>query len=356
MKNDHISIEKFWLEWFGNFGRILGSQQIKPNRWFTDNPNDLLAWLKTCEEAKASCWISVHPFKNYDWVLGFEKLFFDFDYGKKSENLNEKQIMKLIPKLEMEVRQFIYKITKHGIIPLIVKTRKGYHVYIFFDSIYEINHTQETEKFWKRVYGNLQRKFWSKAKYRFCDSSVIGDIRRFARVPISVHEKNGEKCIIVDNNLKPTKLRSLDFYRTYGMKKSDIYLEALIVSKKLKKEAEEQIKRRAEHKEEWKMKHGFVGEVRPCFTERVNLGEMCHLQRLAFVIELYYSGYKTVEAQLPFFEKFKDFKEKVSREQIGWQLEHICTKPYQCSTIMEKGWCLKDKCPIWRKRHGKKNS
>ncbi len=56
------------------------------------------------------------------------------------------------------------------------------------------------------------------------DSAVIGDINRLCRIPLSIHEKSGEECIIVNNQLEQDKVRSIEYHRLYGLKQMDIKL------------------------------------------------------------------------------------------------------------------------------------
>jgi hypothetical protein len=83
--DNHISREQFLLEFFGLFGRDLGN----PERRFTDNPVDTLSFIEECAKNKLPAFMSVQPEKNKAQPLGIEKLFFDFDYCKKSEKITE---------------------------------------------------------------------------------------------------------------------------------------------------------------------------------------------------------------------------------------------------------------------------
>jgi hypothetical protein len=56
---------------FGSFGRDLGN----PERWFTDNPNDIFSFIEECSENKAPAFISVQPEKDKAQPLGIEKIF-----------------------------------------------------------------------------------------------------------------------------------------------------------------------------------------------------------------------------------------------------------------------------------------
>jgi len=357
---DHIDKRTFLLEFFGVFGRELGN----PNQHFTDNPNDIFSFIEENTKNKLPSFMSIQPRTAHDVVYGIEKVFFDFDFGTKSEELTESQIKKRKKELEVEIRIFINKMLEisHGIQPLIVKTRKGYHVYLFFDSIYEISSDID---YWNDVYKELQMMFIksNSHEYKYFDY-VSSSIKNMARIPTSIHEISGEECKVLSINLEPTKLREVDFYRLYGLKRKHLQLACDIVTKRRQKHKEDAVKHREESKEHWEETHGFVGKIRLCFMKRIEAGTMCHAQRLALLNEAFYSGYDTVEKLVNLYRKFKDFKEKTTRyhverffkDKLDKTKEESRIRPYRCETIIQKfGWCLEsDICPIWKKHKGER--
>ena len=188
--DNHITREQFLLEFFGFFGRDLGN----PERWFTDNPTDIFPFIEECTKNKLPAFMSVQPEKNKAQPLGVEKLFFDFDYCKKSEKLTETEIQDRKVELKDEVKHFLKQLGTLNIKPLVIKTRRGYHVHVFFDSIYEINYEIA---FWKQVYKQLQYGLLQDCNYRFIDHTVLGDINRMCRIPLSIHEKSGEELSLI---------------------------------------------------------------------------------------------------------------------------------------------------------------
>jgi hypothetical protein len=54
---DHVTKEEFLMQFYGSFGRDLGT----PERWFTDNPNDVFPFIEECAENKVPAFISVEP-------------------------------------------------------------------------------------------------------------------------------------------------------------------------------------------------------------------------------------------------------------------------------------------------------
>ena len=358
MKN-HVTKEEFLLEFFGNLGRELGD----PNQWFTDNPMDIFSHVEKCTREKKPAFISVQPRTAHEVVYGLEKIFYDFDYGKKSDVLTERQIKKRRAEMEIEVKIFLNHLSEMGIVALVVKTRKGYHVYIYFDRVYEIDNDIE---FWRGVYTALHKRFikGKRHKYNYVDTTSKADIKRLCRIPMSIHQKDGSECIVLDMKLKPTKLRSIEYFKMYGLKRQDLIKAVEWVRVDLERRKKEAEKRKVERKENWETKHGFTGEVRPCFKVRMDAGEMCHQQRLALLIEAFYSKSecKTREGMIELFRCFNDFdgdrSKSTCRTQVNWFFDHKVdenkqrskTKPYKCETIEEFGWCLFNDCPIYVRR------
>ena len=90
-------------------------------------------------DIRSKAFISVQPEKEKAKPLGIEKVFFDFDYCKKSEKLTEAEVRKRKEDLKAEVKYFIKHLSELNIKPLIIKTNRGFHVHVYLDSIYEIN-------------------------------------------------------------------------------------------------------------------------------------------------------------------------------------------------------------------------
>jgi hypothetical protein len=356
----HVTEQEFLIEFFGNFGRELGD----PKRFYTDNPNDIFFHMERCAKQKKPAFYSIHPYYGYNKVYGIEKLFFEFDWAHEDDEFTEAELLARQKELPEEVKRFISMIIEDfKMQPLIVKSRRGYHIYIYFDAVYQIN---RKTTFWKVVYKNLQQQFinYYETKYesemKYCDDATFGDIKRLGRIPLSIHQKSGEKCIIVNRNLKPDKLRSIAFFRLYGLKLNDMKRAVVLASQQLEKKEQELAKRRERHKAKQESGHGFVGEIRACFKEKMEAGEMKHQQRLALLLEAYYADdkYKTVEGMIELFRCFKDFdgdnpEKSTCREQIEWFFEqekwHV--HPYRCVTIQEFGWCIYEKCPLFNRRH-----
>jgi hypothetical protein len=372
MDKNHVTKEQFLLEFFGMFGRELAN----PDQHFTDNPNDIFQFIEACRVNKNPAFISVNPRSEHGKVSGIEKLFFDFDYADKTfvkkleariknPNIRERIYAKRKIGMQKEVAFFVSRLEKKHIVPLIVKTRKGFHVYIYLDKVYTV--TDNNEDVLKETYFQLQYEFMrdKKGGYKYLDEAVVGDFKRMCRIPTSIHEVSGEECFIVERiegeKIIPSKFRGIDDYRLGGLK-DDAWIRAVSLAyDEIKRRELEAIRRKEEHKENWEMEHGFVGEIRPCFKRRMEAGEMGHQMRLALLLEAYWAGYKTREAMLDVFRKFHDFDEKIALDQIEWFFknkvpdidENKKWKPYRCTTIEDLNWCDKSQCQIYNRRKEK---
>jgi len=391
-----LTLEEFYLEWMGYIGgRELGTDQrhifgeygkagrdkpeIPSVRRFTSNPNDILAFVRHCEtthDKNRKCrpvWISAQPFREYGKPFGIEKLFFDFDDDTlhcpncdthwKKDGLDHKLCPTckvecgIKPRLDVvgrEVKRFIYSI-KDEVLPLIVETYKGYHVYLFLRQVFVVK--PQNIEFAKKVYDKLQHMY-IREWFQFMDMRIVGDISRLARVPITKHEATGKPCLIVNENLKQVKVRHIEYFRIYGVPDSKVKKAVELVKKDIYEEA---LKKRKAAKNASKDFTGngfgkvFHGTIRPCFQDKIDKGQMCHGQRLALLVEAYFSGIKTEEGLVDVFRNFVDFDEKKTRYYCKYFLKHSPEKypPYRCKTIQQKHWCIENRCPIWVRKFKK---
>lgn len=402
MSNDnHISKEEFLIEFFGSFGREFGN----PKQWFVNDPLQIVDFIQYSKEKKLPAFMSVQPRRKHYDVLGFEKIFFDFDFADKTfikkldRELVDKEIDALIKNgslteeqretyikehtdkdkslilseesktkkheilderkkaLPDEVKRFVRNIINPcdddvlPITPLIIKTNKGYHVYIYFDSIYEID---ENTDFWCEVYGTLYRSFYRDGnKYRFIDTTSETDIFRMSRIPFSIHEKSGIECIIVNENLEPTKIRGIGYFKLHGLRKKDL-MKSIFTTRELliKKKLHEKIKNDFKEYQSPVSGTGYVGRVRPCFIKALEVKEMPHKMRLAMLLEAWYKENKHSKEQLiEVFRPLNDFDEKKTITQVEFFLDkkiYNKFKPYSCDTMIKENWCLQDKCPKYK--------
>ena len=339
--DDHISRKDFLFGFFGFFSRDFGN----PERHFIDNPQEIIQFICDCARNKLPAFISVQPMKAKAQPLGLEKVFFDFDYCKKSEALTQTEIRKRYEELDYEVRHFLQHLEQLSIKPLIIKTRRGFHVHVFFDSVYEIDNQT---KFWKQVYRSLQHELMQGYDYRYIDVAVLGDINRMCRIPLSIHEKSGQECIIVDNQLRSDKVRSIEFFKLYGLKQKDIS-----AAMKKVREEEKALKLKPVAYVTRTLTFENQSGIRPCFVKALESGEMCHRQRLALLSEAYSLGFHSPESIIELYRGLNDFDYSTTQYQVEWFLTHWVPKggivPYGCRTIQKCGWCIGNECTYAKK-------
>jgi DNA primase catalytic subunit len=338
MSDNHITKQEFWLEFFGNFGRDFGN----PQRWFTNNPDNIYRFIDDCTKNKLPAFIGVQPKKDKNTIQGIEKLFFDFDYSATLESKTEAEKSLQWADMEKEVKSFLNHLDELNIKPLVVKTCKGFHVYVFLDLVYSLD---AQNKLLKEVYKQLQFALLEGHDYRYIDWHVIGDINRLSRIPLSIHQKTGKECIIVDNQLKQDKIRSLEFFKLYGLKAVDI--KAII--KKIVRNKNPVDSKLTDYPINT---NNNFSEIRPCFKKAMDAGEMCHDQRLALLLEIYSLGNQDLGSIVEYFKCFNDYNEEETSKQVQWFLDNEVqrgfSRPYKCKTIQSKGWCKGEQCLLFK--------
>lgn len=370
MGKDHITEKEFLFEWFGFHGRDFGN----PEQFFSDNPNDIFRLMIESEAGKKPAFMSVQPRNSHGVLFGIEKLFFDFDYADKTfikkleieikdEKEREEILINRKAELIIEVVQFLEMLYKRNprIIPLIIKTRKGYHVYIFLDKVYIVENAKEVYvALMKRIISNFGRPL------KYLDMNVVEDVMRLSRIPFSIHEKSGEKCLIVKMkktvdgySFEPDKIRSLALFKVSGLGETDVGMAWKVARETIEERLERINEAQEANKENWEVVHGFVGEMRSCFKKALENGEMRHQMRLAMLLEAWYSGKHTFEEIINVYRPLHDFDgDKVSGESKSrYQVQRFLDlegykghPPYSCDKIQELGWCVREECPIYQRR------
>jgi hypothetical protein len=361
---DHISEHDFLLEFFGDLGRELGD----PDQFYVDNPMVIFDFIEKCRVDKKPAFMSIEPRFGHNRVLGIESIFFDFDYGKKSDNLTPEQIVVKSKELEVEVLEFIkYVCDVKRYNPMIVKTNKGYHVSIYFDKVYQLpsfkQWSKATQPYWKLVYRLLQEDIiagfrnHTKHDINYIDESVIGRIEGLKRIPFSIHQKSGEKCPIVNRNLQPDKIRAMAFFKNVGLKRPELDRAMSEAERILIEKEERKIIIAQAHREQRELEHGFIGKIRPCFLKSAASKEMPHQMRLAYLKEMWFSGIKTFVGLAEPFKNMNDYIEEKTNYQVQYFLDHIDTDPYPpytCDKMRELKWCLESpECERWQRIYGK---
>ncbi len=326
----NLTYEEFMLDWFGYMG---GRELGDPLQKFTDNPKNILSFVETCRLSNKPAYMSVAYRKKHDIVSALDRIFFDFDCksGKDGEKLE----------LELNAMKFIRMLLRDfKIVPMVVKTFHGYHVWIFLKTTL----TGYMEDL-KKVYVAAHRRLLRGQEFYY-DTQIFGDVKRIARIPLSWHEK-GAWCMIVELDEKtdefiPSKIRDVNYFKVNGLNVEDIIEDAKTI---INADVERKIYLNGDIPK-------FDGkfQIRPCFSNCLNLGVMGHQQRLALVIEAFWSGKKFDEI-VDLFRNLRDFNENITKYQVEWQIKKIkgsWAKPYRCKTIKALNWCIGNKCKFFK--------
>jgi hypothetical protein len=321
-------LEDFWRSWFRVYP-LQGREIFKVygydkngnpqgDRIFLSSFPEFEEFVYWSKAERRPCWLSVQPFSARNSVNTVEKLFFDFD--SKDLGLAWK-----------EASQFAETLRKsYGVEPLVCFSgRKGYHVYVFLQEQAKFASVQEAKSF----YRTAQTLILKGLNLNTLDMQVIGDIKRVARVPYSVHEKTLELCVPVTQDHKPCWILDLHAFRTRGLNSAFVEL--------CKHKAEEKPRKRVFQASLRKRVKG----VRPCLEAALNVDLVeteGHLIRLAIAREYLKNGY-SAEQTAKLFQGQRDYNFEVSLGYVRYAQENDC-KPFKCSTIRELGFCLEN-CP-----------
>ncbi|MGF3573513.1 MAG: DNA primase small subunit domain-containing protein [Candidatus Bathyarchaeia archaeon] len=320
--------QDFWRAWFGfHAGREAGN----PHRTFLQNVNSLLPYIQEREAKCEPCFLSVQPYRARDQVYGLDRLFFDFD---------SKEDLPSLDKAWKETRHFVSALKRfYDLTPLIVFSgRRGYHVYVWLWQVVEFKSSQKALA--KEIYALLQKKLLKGLKYETLDPEVLGDIKRLARVPYTIHEKSGLLCEPVTQNRQSLLVLppALDGYRKHGIQEE--LFRKLVEEVKLTRKIEESRKRRRII-----IRLPTGSHIRPCITEALQTsldGEYGHLMRLAIAVEYLNNGY-TIDKIVPLFQTQEDFDAKKTRAMV----EHAKKrgyKPRKRETLQKYGFCHGQRC------------
>ena len=324
---------QFLKEWFGAYaGRELGN----PARFFASNPEEMIDFIIKCKAEKKPCYMSVQPCEAQDQPCMLERLFFDFDCKEDTS------------KAWAEAVKFAETLIKfYGVLPFLVFSgRKGYHVYVFLRE--PVAFSADKIEFAKQLYERLQRKLLKGLEFETLDSNVIGDIKRLARIPYSVHEETGRICQPVALNGRSYEPRSLEIFRVYGLD-TDMIRQAV---RELK--VEDMLRHLLAKK---KGHHAYkVDGNRPCIRAALEgrfgplEGENGHLMRLAIARELLHAGHAAEQVVEMFRDRpaIPDFKREKTAYYVKY-LEAHPSKPVRCKRIREWGFCLGNSCPLYKR-------
>jgi hypothetical protein len=141
-----------------------------------------LRFIDRCHATRAPCYLSVNPYRDRDRVAGLEKLFFDFDCADDPGHAFE------------EATDFVRQLEVHyRVAPLLVFSgRKGYHVYVYLLNTVTFDATRERVA--KAVYRSVADLLLDGLTYETLDRQPLGDSKRLARVPYTMHPGSGMRC------------------------------------------------------------------------------------------------------------------------------------------------------------------
>lgn len=328
-------IHEFWRAWFigasnSDEGRELGN----PSREYWADPSELPYWIGLNEAEARPSYMSVAIFQERDRPRAIDCLFYDFDSGEGD-----------LEAAWSDAQEFSRTLRRrYGCEPLIAYSgRKGFHVYVFIEKPYRGSCLRE-------VYAELQAMTLRGLKLQTLDTAVLGDVKRLSRIPYTRHEKSRHLCYPVDEKRRPLLVdaESLWALRHRGLPADLIKLALERVEERLEAEGEKarRLKYRPYYPREWD------GKPRPCIERALKLpldGERGHMMRLAILREYQALGWsKRFIAQLYRFQSdYRDGSRALRIVEANWRRD---VKPFRCETIMELGFCLGPKCPIYRRR------
>ena len=323
---------QFLKEWFGAYaGRELGN----PARFFASNPEEMIDFIIKCKAEKKPCYMSVQPYEAQDQPCMLERLFFDFDCEADTSRAWQEAV------------KFAETLIKfYGVLPFLVFSgRKGYHAYVFLQK--PVAFSADKIEFAKQLYERLQRKLLKGLEFETLDSNVIGDIKRLARIPYSVHEETGRICQPVALNGRSYEPRSLEIFRVYG-------LDTGMVQQVVRELRVEDMLRHALANKKHHVNK--IGGVRPCIRAALEgrfgplEGENGHLMRLAIARELLHAGHAAEQVVEMFRDSpaIPDFKHEKTAYYVNYLKAHP-SKPVRCVRIREWGFCLGNSCPLYKR-------
>jgi len=157
-----------------------------PNRKIVRDLNEFFKFILECTKNNKPCYAAVYRFKDQEFKEPeIDRVFLDFDAGEES-----------LEDCWIEVKNFAEFLESLKIHPLIIFSgKKGFHIYIFFPEV-SLKHPKETiQKFISLLISRYQAE--RKKEIKYLDRKIIGDTRRLARIPYTIHEESKRAAIIV---------------------------------------------------------------------------------------------------------------------------------------------------------------
>ena len=305
----------FWHSWFeaANYGR----EVFNGDRIFLTSPEAFEEYLTWCKRNRAPAWMSVQPFSGRNSVSCVEKLFFDFD--NKDLNLAWKEANTLATALQ----------DSYGAQPLVCFSgSKGYHVYVWLSPIQQFDTVESA----KRFYQTAQELLLKGLSFETLDKQVLGDIKRLARVPYTMHEKSQKTCTPITMDRTELAIDDLAGYRSHGLNGGFCKL------------CKSKIKQKAQRLTSRFTPQSHRG-TRPCIDAALTAdlsGVAGHSMRIAVAAEFLNRGF-SAEQTADMFKSQSDYSTEKSLYYVRDLLARSY-RPFKCATIRKLGFCLQD-CP-----------
>jgi hypothetical protein len=324
-------VEDFWFAWFGEGGRELGS----PQRTYMADPKGFPKWIQVNEEARRPCYMSVNHYSAPNRVSEICEVFFEFD--SKAEPPDLEAIWREAKEFADAVEWFYHAK------PLVAFSgRRGFHVHVFLRRPLRLDGGPERLRL---AYDMLTRMILRALPQR-PDPSVVGDVKRLARIPYTLHEASGLPCLPVDGGCRPVLLTpaALQELKHKGFPEEAIRLIAAKVDQTLAM--------RSFAPKPRPIPSG--GKLRPCIQEALKRpldGGEGHLMRIAVVREYQHRLRSGPEEIVLAFSSQADYDPERSRFYVK-RLMEAPGRPFRCETIRRLGYCLNGECPAYRRRFG----
>jgi len=305
----------FWHSWFE--AGIYGREVFNGDRVFLTSPVAFEEYLLWCTKSHAPAWMSVQPFSGRNSVSCVEKLFFDFD--SKDLNLAWKEANTLATTLQ----------GSYGVQPLVCFSgSKGYHIYVWLSEMEFFDSTESA----KRFYQTAQEMLLKGLSFETLDKQVLGDIKRLARVPYSVHEKSQKTCTPTTMDRIELSIDDLAGYRSHGLSEGFCKL----CKSKTKQKAQKLTSRFTQRRH---------NGTRPCIDAALT-ADLCgvagHSMRIAVAAEFLNLGF-SAEQTAELFKSQSDYRSEKSLYYVRDLLSRSY-RPFKCATIRKLGFCLQN-CP-----------
>jgi predicted transcriptional regulator len=158
-----------------------------PERRTVSSISEFLSFIQECTGRRRPCYAAVYAFEDHEFKTPIvDRVFLDFDSQDGA-----------LEEVWEEVSEFTDFLGTMKIKPLtLFSGKKGFHIYIFIPPTVLKRPREALIELVKTLVSKFEKTKDRKIKY--LDWKVVGDIRRLARIPYTVHEDTGRLAIIVD--------------------------------------------------------------------------------------------------------------------------------------------------------------